>query len=219
MVTKFSDYIDKEKGKPFLIMGAGSTVKEYSDKIDGLIAKIDPIVIGINNMSAIQVPTYHLWTNSGRYKEFGQHMNESSTPMFGRNISKKLIKQHYSGDYIHVDYRDEKKYSIKYKHGVVFGYYRTAGCLAIMLAHLMGASDINVVGMDGYTLHSQEDIESGKHSQHCYGVGLTDKTSWEEGLRKDKLVNNVLKNISAAGIEFKIITNTVFKDFYDEAIL
>ena len=98
-------------------------------------------------------------------------------------------------------------------------YFRTAGCLAIVIAHLFGASDIYVVGMDGYTLHGRDELESQSSNQHCYGKGHTDDSTWEQCVEKDRLVYENLNAIAAFGAKFKIITPTKFEDFCDDTIL
>ncbi len=205
------------KGETFLIVGAGGTLREYGDRVK--VLSKSAITIGINNMSELLVPTYHLWTNTGRFKNFGRSINPNSTAMFGSNIKPQLIKKIYGKPYVLVPYIDRKRVSIGYRGGRIKGYFRTAGNLAIMIAHIMGASTIYIAGMDGYTLYSQKEFDSGKQHQHVYGSGFTDKATWNECLRKDKLVNSSLKNLRDYGIKFSIFTPTYFSSFYDGSVI
>lgn len=212
--------INTRKGRSALIIGAGATVKEKEEYIDNFIKEASPFTIGINNMTAFWTPTCHLWTNTQRFRTYGKNIHTDSKLMLGSNISLKVIREIIeSRRYTLVNYTDKEGVPIDYKKGKIYGYYRTAGCLAIMVAHLMGAKEINVVGMDGYSLHKQEDIVSGKESQHCYGQGFTDTADWKTCVRKDKLINNVLLNLKSYGIDFKIITPTKYGDFYDSTRL
>ena len=73
--------------------------------------------------------------------------------------------------------------------------------------------------MDGYTYHDWDSLKKGSESQHFYGQGLTDKNTKEICEEKDRRVYNALSDISAYGIEFSIVTPTVFNKFYDDTKL
>ena len=214
------DLINTEKGRSALVIGAGSSIKKYKDKIWDFIKREGSFVIGINNMTNFFIPNYHLWTNTERFRSFGQNINKRSNILLGSNISLKVIKE-IIGDreYVVLNRKDREGVSIGYRNGVIYGYFRTAGCLAIMLSHLMGASEINIVGMDGYTMYHHEDLKIGKKSQHCYGEGFTDTASWETCVMKDGLVENALNNVKEYGIDFKILTPTKYGGFYDSTRL
>jgi hypothetical protein len=216
---KLSDYIDCEKGKSFLIVGAGGTLKEYEGPIKKFMSKNNPVTIGINYMTGFCIPNYHLWTNRQRYRDFGSCINKNSKMIFGCNLPAKLIKKHFKGDYISVDYDGSSGNSIRYEGGKIYGNFRTAGCLAIVIAYLFGACDIYVVGMDGYTLHSREKLDRKAGSHHFYGKGFTDDTTWEQCIEKDRLVYENLSEIEVFGVDFKILTPTKFEKFYDGTVL
>ena len=220
MIIGITNCIDCRKGATAVVIGAGGTLKEYEKPIKKFLGRDNVFTIGINNMTAFHVPTYHLWTNKQRWRDFGNCINaEKSKLMFGAGLSEKLIKKHFNGDYIVVDYLDEEGIAIDYKDGMISGCFRTAGCLAIFLVYLFGASEIYIVGMDGSTLHGKDEIESGNQSHHVYGKGFTDDSSWEKCLEKDRLVYENLNALSSYGVKFKIITPTKFEKFYDKSIL
>lgn len=198
-----------EKNNKLWVIGAGSSLKDFP--IDYL--KNDP-TIGINNMTSYIVPKYHLWTNRKRWSEFGSNINKRSILIFGEGIPQKNIREHYQGSYIRLNYVDKPKTKINYKNDIIFGHFRTAGCLAIVLANIMGAKEILVIGMDGYTLYNKRSLNQEKASHHIYGKGYTDDSSWEECLKKDNQVKDALDDIKASGIDFKILTPTVFKEHY-----
>ena len=196
-----------EKDQTIWIVGAGSSLTDYpkTNFKSG-------ISIGINN---VPIETdYHLWTNRKRWSEFGKNAKPKKSLIIGEGISHENIRKFYQGSYVKLNYKDEPGLSLKYDGEVIYGHFRTAGCLAIMLAHVMGANKIYVIGMDGYTLHSREDLDSGAAAQHAYGRGFTDDASWKDCLEKDRQVGIALDAIKEAGIEFKIVTPTVFKDHY-----
>jgi len=213
------DIIGIEKNKLFLIVGAGATIKEYQQQIANFTYRTQPISIGINNMTHVFVPTYHLWTNKQRWGSFGSCVKKQSKLIFGSSIKDDAIKKYYKGSFIRLNYIDRRNVKIRFDDKKIYGFFRTAGTLAIMVAHAMGASDIYVVGMDGYTLHAKKSLDKKTVNQHCYGEGKTDDADWNDSVKKDANVYEALHELQGYGIKFKILTPTVFTDFYDTRIL
>ena len=92
-------------------------------------------------MTKYFTPDYHLWTNTQRFRTYGKNINSNSSILLGSNISLKVVNEIIkSKDYILINYTDQKEIPINYRKGKICGYYRTAGCLSIMIAHLMGAA-------------------------------------------------------------------------------
>ena len=139
----------------------------------------------------------------------------------GGGIHLKTINETIGGmDYTLINFTDMKEGApIGYKKGKILGYFRTAGVLSIMIAHLMGCKDVSIVGMDGYSYYKKDELLSGEKSHHCYGTGFTDTAIWETCVKKDELINNALRSLNKYGIKFKILTPTKYKDFYDNSIL
>lgn len=224
-MRRISDCIGCEAGSTMLVIGAGGTLREYEEPIKDFISDSRPVTIGINYMTEFCIPDYHLWTNKQRYRDFGGCINKQSKMMFGCGMPKKLIRKHFKGDYILIDYvnsirrAEENSHSIYYEGGKIYGYFRTAGCLAIVIAHLFGTKEIYVVGMDGFTLHPREELENQSRNHHCYGKGYTDDATWEQCVEKDRIVYENLNAIDDYGAKFKILTPTKFEEFYDPQVL
>jgi hypothetical protein len=229
MIESFQNYEDIHTGEDFLIMGAGASIGEYGDKINDLVEVLDLQVIGINNMTDICVPEYHLWTNRGRLDQFGGNILRDSRLIIKKTMDPDVLRKHNITDYVSINYIDEEGESIAYnaRKGRVSGHFRTAGCLGIYLAYLMGGRDIYVAGMDGYTYFNPSEIMQDKDKgQHHYGKGLTDHNDkrskdeyWKDALHKDKLVQGVLDSLCDAGVDFSIITPTVFEEYYDPDVI
>ncbi len=216
-MNTIKNLIDTRKGSSALIIGAGASIKENRNSINNFISENNPFIIGINNMTEFWIPDYHLWTNTQRFRTYGENIHRDSNLLLGSNISLKVIREVIgTRDYTLITYTDKAGTSIDYSSGKVYGYYRTAGCLAIMVAHLMGADEINMAGIDGYSMHSQEDVVSGRKSQHCYGQGFTDTATWETCVKKDNIINEVLHSLRGYGIDFRILTPTKYKEFYEK---
>lgn len=208
---------DLEKEKTFLVVGSGGSIKQYRDELLKLIRNIDPIIIGINAMTSLCCPHYHLWTNRKQFANFGSCISNESELIVGDSIDEKMVKKYYRGRYFSLKIVPGK--SVAVSKNTIAGEFRTAGSLGIAVAHLMGAAEIFVAGMDGYTLHPRKQVESGSQDQHCYGKGHTDDASWEECVKKDEEVYRNLKCIEKSGIKFSIITPTKFQEFYDNSRL
>ncbi|MFW6130168.1 MAG: hypothetical protein ACOC56_03215 [Atribacterota bacterium] len=211
-----------EKGNSSLIVGSGGTIREHSEKIRKYISNHNSKIIGINKMVSYFVPHYHLWTNWQRYRDLGSCVNKKSVMMFGCGLTKEKIRKHHKRGFVRVDYEKDLSLAsdnIDYIKGKIYGRFRTAGVLSIMVAYIMGFKKIDIVGMDGYTLFSKKEIKKNNKNQHCYGSGFTDDASWEKCLEKDKMVLDDLTKIHKFGVKFRILTPTKFMKFYDGSVL
>jgi len=201
--------------RDYLIIGAGSTLNEYNDKIVTFINTNNIVTIGVNNMTHKFIPDYHLWTNTGRFEKYKDCINNQSKILIGSRLLKNCDIDKHIKNYEIVYYTDDPTEKISYDGKYIRGFFRTAGCLAIYWAHLHNAKKIYVVGMDGYTL-----CHNG--NQHCYGSGMTDFTGKEDiayEYCKDNNIYNVLRNIDKNGVKFEILTPTVYTEFHNDIIL
>ena len=214
------DLINTRSGETALIIAAGSTVKKYREEIWNFIKNEGPFTIGVNNITDFFIPNYHLWTNTKRFRTFGKNIHKRSNILLSAGIHLKTVREVIGNrSYTVVNFTDMKEgVPIDYKKGKIFGFYRTAGNLAIMVAHLMGAKEINIVGMDGHTLHDYEDVKTGKKSHHCYAENYEPYPK-EICIKKDEITNKVLSSLRNYGIDFRIITPTIYGEFYDSTRL
>lgn len=207
---------NKEKGNNILIVGSGRTIKDYREKILQHIHDYSCIVIGINYMTDLCCPDYHMWTNKQRYRDLGSCISSKSKLIIGGKIPDELVRKHSEKEYIRIKHK--KVDDVDFDNEFIYGRFRTCGILSIMVARIMGAETIQVVGMDGYTLYSKEEILNGKHGHHCYGDGYTDDASWERCEQKDEMVNFELHRLRRYGAKFEIITPTKFSYFYNNVL-
>ncbi len=210
--------IDKCKGRRAVIICTGSSIKEYESKIDTFIFEEKAFTIGINNITKFFMPDYHLWTNTKRFRTFGKNIYPESELLLGAGIHLKTIIEVLGPvGYTLINFTDMKEgVPIGYSKGKILGFFRTAGCLAIMIAHLMGAKDVSIVGMDGHTFYNYEDIKSGEKSHHCYEEDYKPFTK-EICIKKDQVVTGVLSSLKNYGIDLKILTPTIYEEFYGGA--
>ena len=194
------DLIGSIKERNVVIVGAGASIKEKYNQIDKFITDNNAVTFGINNATSCWAVNYGVWTNTQRFRTYGKNISPESKLLLGHNIPLKIINGIIGNkEYFLINYTDmNKDIPIRYKNGKIYGYYRTAGCLSIMIAHIMGAKKISIVGMDGYSLYKEKDLINGDKFQHCYtnidGTGYTDTADYKTCVKKDKEINNVLCN-------------------------
>lgn len=210
------DLVGTRKGEKALVICAGSSTKTHAEDIIEFMTKEQPFTIGINNITHLFAPDYHLWVNTKRFRNFGKNSLKASTLLLGKGIHLKTIREVIGKrDYHLINFTDMKPgVPLGYGKGKILGFFRTGGNLAVMIAHLMGASEVNIVGMDGHTIHSYEDIKSGKQPHHCYDENYV-PFDQELCVKKDRITANVLRDLSNYGIKLRILTPTVYKEFYE----
>jgi len=214
---KIKSIVGKHKGRDFLIYCPGKNIKEWQKKVAEFVKQNNLLIIGSNKLTELINLDYHMFTNNDKYKAYGNMVNKSSVLLLGSHILKSHIVKHKPKYYVQVDYTDRDKYEpINYNRQLdrIEGYYRTSGHLAIMICHIMGARKIYIAGMSGFTFNFDGTV-------HYYKAEIKrDKKSRKEWLRKyDKPVKKSLDNLKKYGIDFQIITPTIYKKHYNPNIL
>ena len=214
-MKNFNELIGTCKDRECIILGAANSLRIYEDQIRYLINDLSLVTIGVNNMTHLFIPDYHLWVNNGRIKQFNTCIYNTSKLLIGSHILPNNYEKFFeplNNEKFKVNYTDDfnkpnEPICWNNKKNRVEGYYRIGGNLAIMLAHLMGFEWTYVVGFDGYSSPQ-------KGTQHCYGKGYTDSSDMELEKAKDKQIYYVLKNLKKYGCNFSIITPTIYKELY-----
>ena len=237
------------KNKHVLVICSGNSILKYKEKIDNFIKKEKPITIGCKNMGHMFVPDYHVWTDNRGYSTFGKNMNKRTVPVFSSLMTEKTIRRYWKKEYLIANYTPRKwkpsyedpkshKYGeaeVYCEKGKMYGALTTTGCVAVFWAHMKKASKINIVGMDGYTLYSLEELKNADKTQHCYGKGFSDelafkrkvnglsdkkfKAVYKNHIRRDSDVAKTLRSMKKYKVNFEIITPTVFKKYYNPNVL
>jgi len=239
----------KIKGKHVLVICPGKSILTYKERIDDFIKNNDVVIVGCKNMGHMFVPDYHVWTDNKGYNTLGKNTNKNTIPVFAAHMKKELIRKHWKKEYLIANYpickwkpSYEEKESPKYgwgevrcKNGKMYGVLTTSGCVAVFWSHMKGASKISIVGMDGYTLYSLEELKNENETQHCYGKGFSDliafkrkssglsdkkyKAIYKNHIRRDSDVSKTLLSMKKYKVNFEIITPTVFKEYYNSDAL
>ncbi len=213
----FKSLLNKHSGKGFLIYCPGKNITEWRDSVNAFVAHKGLLVIGSNKITDLIAPDYHMFTNNDKYEKYGNLVRDDSTLLIGSHMNEAHIRKHAPKEYVHVQYTDrDKKEPISYnrKKDIIQGYYRTSGNLAIMICHLMGAKSIYIAGMCGFTYQYDGDV-------HYYKPEIKRdvKTKKEWTNKYDKPVAKALKRLKAYGVDFKIVTPTIYKEHYDGSVI
>lgn len=226
------------KGKHAVVLGGGSNIKKYWNKIENFIKGKNIVTIGCNHISDIYVPDIHFWGSGKRFKKYGHLTSKKSSVVFQSNFSRDTIKKYWKGDYAIFDiepvlwkYGSDDKSSYQYqrccirrKKGVIYGCFCSAGSKAILLAYLNGAKKISVVGMDGYTFYTKKSLKEGDGSQNFYGRGMSSGFTYLYSRKVDWDIYKTLREIcdfgkKKYGFKFEIITPTIYEEFYNSKVL
>jgi len=207
-------YIDRHKGKDFLILANGPTLSVYRDQIKEFSAKYNPVVMGANFLNGLFIPEYHAFNNKRRFMSYIKSVDNKSKLLISRYIGEEMIRDHLGPQraYERLIYLDRLDAKFDIRDGIIQTNCRTVSVFLIAVAMVMGAKRIYVAGMDGYQGKSQ------KNKSHFYKED--DETSEIEAIRQKnswnlhylEQIEDYLVNQGKAGIN--ILTPTVYKRFY-----
>lgn len=143
-------YLDRHRGRTFLVLGNGPTLKTYQDQINKLIVSYKPVVLGANYLGGLFVPDYHAFSNKRRFVNYIDTVSPHSSLLIGRFIPAEMIREYTQRDYETIEYLDSLEQDFDIVNGVIQCNCRTVSVLLMGLAVAMGAEKILAAGMDGY---------------------------------------------------------------------
>jgi len=205
-------YVDRHKGRDFLVLANGPNLKKYRKQIDKFIAKYDPIILGANYLGDLFKPHYHAFNNKIRFTEYIDQVDAESKLLLGQYFPEKMIKEYTSRDYETLFYDDVLDADFDIVDGVIQSSCRTISVLLLGVAAAMGGQRIFAAGMDGY-------IEQDRPDQHLFykeEISTQDKnliieTHWW----CHHFIKQIDEYLCARGHEgIHILTPTGYKSFY-----
>jgi 4-hydroxy 2-oxovalerate aldolase len=205
-------YIDRHKGKDFLVLANGPSLEKYKDQINAFIERYDPIILAANFLNGLFVPHYHAFNNKKRFTMYIDTVDPASKLLIGENIPQEMIDEYVSIKYETLHFKDVLDSSFNIINGKIQSNCRTISVLLLGVAIVMGASRIFVAGMDGYlgkdnitnTLFYEEKIEPAKEEY------LVDRHRWNDFFLNQ--IDKYLFDINKEGIH--ILTPTCHRSFY-----
>lgn len=204
-------YIDRHKGKTFLVLANGPNLKKYENQIWAFIDKYDPVVLGANFLGGMFKPHYHAFSNKRRFVSYIESVSGESKLLISQHIEKDMISDYTDRDYEAIYYLDSLNNDFDIVDGVIQCNCRTISVLLLGVAIVMGADRIFAAGMDGYLLDSNNEVlfYNEKESKHDKEL-ITDMHRWN--LKFIEEINDFFINLGKEGIH--IITPTSFSKFY-----
>ncbi len=175
-------------------------MRNHAAKIRDFIAS-DITTIGVNNMNGLFIPDYHLFASAKRYKKYWRKVHPKSRLL----LAAKIKPHHRKFDIIpfknkYPSSKGKMKVTTKIRcEGA------TGGTLAAGYAVLKGAKEIYFVGMDGYS----------KGSKHFY---KEDDNDYKRLMEHESATPMILRDLEKYAT-IKILTPTVYKDWYAEGVL
>lgn len=205
-------YAGRYEGRDFLILANGPTLKDCKIDIDKFIKKVDPVIMGANNLSSLYTPHYHAFNNEKRFIRYIDTVSDKSKLLLSQYFSDDLIKEHTSIPYEKLYFKNVLSAYFDIKDGIVQTNCRTISVLLIGIAIVMGANRIFVVGMDGYLdnvtadrllYYNEEDERSDREL-------IIERHKWCQRFLEE--INDFLLKKRHEGIH--ILTTTTYKTFY-----
>ena len=203
-------YINRYDSRDFLIIANGPSIKEYAPKIEKLITKYNPIVLGGNYLGGLFKPHYHCFVNKKRFAKYIDTAAPESKLLIGQYITDEMVEEYTDRDYEKIYYIDVYA-DFQIEDGVITTNCRTVSVLLAGVAIAMGAKRIFCVGMDGYIGQENKEFHfySEKEEQDDKDMIL------ERHLWNQKFIEQIDEYLIGRGKEgIHILTPTSYKSFY-----
>lgn len=204
-------YVKRYENRDFLIIANGPSIKEYLPKIEKLIARYDPVILGGNYLGGFFKPHYHCFVNKRRFISYIDTVAPESKLLIGQYITDEMIREYTDRDYEKIYYIDVLNSDFQIKNGVITTNCRTVSVLLMGVAIAMSAKRIFCVGMDGYIGQEKKGFHfySEKDEQEDKEMIL------ERHLWNQKFIEQIDEYLNGKGKEgIHILTPTSYKSFY-----
>ncbi len=204
-------YINRYESRDFLIIANGPSIKEYAPKIEKLITRYNPVILGGNFLGGLFKPHYHCFVNKRRFTSYIDTVAPESKLLISQYITDEMIEEYTDRDYEKIYYIDVLNSDFQIKDGVITTNCRTVSVLLAGVAIAMGAKRIFCVGMDGYIDQENKEFHfySEKEEQDDKDMIL------ERHLWNQKFIEQIDEYLIGRGKEgLHILTPTSYKSFY-----
>jgi 4-hydroxy 2-oxovalerate aldolase len=200
------------KGRKFLVVGTGPSIVEHQHAIRAFAEREKCVTIGVNNLQGLFAPDYHLFVSRKRFQRYVKEISPRSILLVPSFFGREFVEQSYRGRYYFFDIeapanpdRAPLEGSTQHLMGL------NVAVSAMLLAQLMGAAEVDAVGMDGYA------SEMDKKLVYFYNEDSQIEEKEMANLRYELLVrelDRVNAFLQKAACPFFILTPTSHKKYY-----
>lgn len=143
-------YIGRHVGRCFLVLGAGPSLVEYRHTVSRFVSERAPVVLSANAAGMEFSPHYVSFINRRRLCERA-HLVRTGTYLIGPHIPTWIVRRFYVGPWERLPWADEDApFSIR--DGIVQCDCGMSAGLLLVVALVMGASEVWTAGVDGYAV-------------------------------------------------------------------
>jgi hypothetical protein len=217
-------YHNRHLGNDFLILGTGSSLLRYGDRIKSIIHEKNLIVIGVNNITSFLIPDYHGFTNKFRLRQYGHTIN--SKALLSIYFSDEIIEKCCDAPNEFVmwqDLDDPEKCCVD-DQGIII-HHGTSATLMVLVAYAMGGRRVYLAGIDGFSNYLKTGKEMDLHfhpsayKKNVKQEELNNKISYWKGVQKVCLDSIALWAQNNNRLQFKHITPCEYMHHFDGSIL
>ena len=205
-------YVNRHKGKNFLILASGPSLKKYKPEILNFIDRYQPIIMGCNFLGDMFVPHYHAIINQKMFQKYVNTIHRDSKILLSPYWTRLFINSYSVRNYELISYENNypgNKGNMQILNGIIYAEGVTVGAILIGVAIIMGAKNIFVAGLDGYLLNDATHF----YEKFCE-VALDKYILLDQ--RAIEVVNccqKILKNHN--GGEIIVLTPTIHEEHYE----
>lgn len=204
-------YANRYKDRDFLILANGPTLKEHKPAIDKFIKKVNPVIMGANNLSGMYHPHYHAFNNKRRFMMYADTVSEKSKLFLSQHFPEELINEYADRDHEKIYYRDSFNTNFSVKDSVIETNCRTVSILLLGVAIVMGAKRIFAAGMDGYVDLKRKNLLFYNEQDEKENQGMI----IERHRSCEKFLGQIDRYLHKKGREgLHILTPTTYRSFY-----
>jgi len=206
------DLLHAHRGRKFLILATGPSVSQQRDKILAFQKREGCLTIGVNNLQGLYEPDFHAFVSRKRFQQYVKTVSPVSMLLVPSFFGPELVAQEYSGAYKFFDVEAPCEAdspllvnTTQHCRGL------NVAVSAILLAYLMGASEIFAAGLDGYA------DELNRQFVYFYDENNKTDDKAAASLRYDLLaqeLDRISTFLQRQSCTFAIITPTSHRKYY-----
>lgn len=205
-------YKDRHRGSDFLILATGPSLRQHRAAVQTFIDTRKPVTLAGNFMDGMFIPDYHAFLNRKRFCAYGKSIDPRSDALLSPYFTDDLIHVFHGRAYECISFEDQPargQGEIQIENGIIISSGATIAIILIAVAIVMGAKDIYIAGMDGYSI-----------SDKTHHYAESDDKTRQDLLRQEALMTSQLASLAkllreSSGGRLRIITPTAYSAYQE----